>query len=298
MFKRITYLATLVLLLFGWAVPARAEDPLRITSMDVSVWPEYDQPGVLVQYQGTLYPAASKTNPRELSFLVPKGAGVGAACAIQSNGNHTSETWKESEADEGWTTITFQVTEPDFHVEYYYNPLTGAPDKKMTFAYQALLPADELQLDVQHPLKATNFVLTPETVNSHKDNDGFTYHSYLIKQIATGQKVSTNIAYTKTDPNPSVSGQPKSTTASSASNDSGINPNQVIVFGVMLGMLGIIVYFVWERNTHRSQPVAAHPQTSTTSYPARGEWFGGFCTQCGHAMETDDKFCARCGTSR
>ncbi len=45
MFKRIAFLATLVLLLFGWAVPARAEDPLRITRMDVSVWPEYDQPG-------------------------------------------------------------------------------------------------------------------------------------------------------------------------------------------------------------------------------------------------------------
>lgn len=297
MFKRISFIATLVVFLFSWTVPIRAEESLRVTSMVVSVWPEYDQPGVLVQYQGTLSPPASKTNPRELSFLVPKSAGVGAACAIQSNGNHTSETWKESEADAGWTKIAFQITEPDFHVEYYYNPLTSTPDKKMTFTYQAVLPADELQLDIQHPLKATNFVLTPETTYSHKDNEGFIYHSYRIKSVTTGQKVSTNIAYTKTDPSPSVSGQQKPAAASRASNEGGVNLNQAIVFSVMLGMLGIIVYFVWERKTRRTQPTIAHIP-DPMSYRARGEWYGGFCTQCGNPMEADDKFCARCGTPR
>lgn len=298
MFKRISFLATLVLFLFGWVIPVHAEEPLRIANMDVSVWPEYDQPGVLVQYQGAIAATASKANPRELSFLVPKGAGVGAACTIQTNGNHTSETWKESDADEGWTKIIFQVTEPNFHVEYYYNPLSGALDKKMAFTYQAILPVDELELDVQHPLKATNFVLTPETTDSHKDNDGFTYHAYLVKQVTAGQKISANIAYTKTDPSPSVSGQSKPATASSASNDGGVNLNQVIVFSVMLGMLGIIAYFVWERNARRTQLSLAHTQPSPTSHRPRGEWFGGFCTQCGNAMEKDDKFCARCGTSR
>ncbi len=298
MFKRISFLAIGIILLFGWVIPVRAEEPLRIANMDVSVWPEYDQPGVLVQYQGAIATTASKANPRELSFLVPKGAGVGAACAIQSNGNHTSETWKESDADEGWTRVTFQVTEPNFHVEYYYNPLTGAPNKKMAFTYQAILPADELVLDVQHPLKATNFVLTPETTDSHKDNDGFTYHAYLVKQVTAGQKISTDIAYTKTDPSPSVSGQQKPAATSSASNESGINLNQVIVFSVMLGMLGIIAYFVWERNARRTQPSLARAQPNSAHYRARGEWFGGFCTQCGNAMEVDDKFCARCGGSR
>lgn len=297
MFKRISFLAVLVWLLFGSAVPVRADESLRITSMNVSVWPEYDQPGVLVQYQGTLAATASKTNPRELSFLVPKGAGVGAACAIQSNGNHTSETWKEAGVDESWTKIPFQVTEPDFHVEYYYNPLIGAPNKKMTFLYQALLPIEELQLDVQHPLKAPNFVLTPEATYSHKDDEGFTYHSYLIKQVSAGQEVSTNVAYTKTDPRPSVSGQPKSATPLKASDENGINLNQMIVLGVILGMLGIIGYFIWERHTRRTQPISAHAPTPTR-YQPRGEWYGGFCTECSNSMEADDKFCAGCGTPR
>ncbi len=298
MLKRILFLATWTVLSLAIAAPARAEEPLRITSMGVYVWPEYDQPGVLVQYQGEIAATATKSNPREVSFLVPKGAGVGAACAIQANGNHTSETWKEADDEEGWTQVTFKINEPRFHVEYYYNPLAGAPDKKMVFTYKAVLPADELHLDVQHPLKATNFVLTPETSDSHKDNDGFTYHSYLFKPVATGQKISTSIAYTKTDPNPSVSGEKKPVSSTSAASDGGVNLNQVIVIGIALVMVGIVGFFVWDRNARRALPRVAHAQASRANRPAPGEWFGGFCTQCGNAMETDDKFCARCGAPR
>ncbi|MDE3089009.1 MAG: zinc ribbon domain-containing protein [Chloroflexota bacterium] len=299
MLKRIALLAILGVLSLGIASPARAEEPLRISSLDVSVWPEYDQPGVLVQYQGGLTAKADKTNPLELSFFVPKGAGVGAACAIQSNGNHTSETWKESDADNGLTKITFKVTEPQFHVEYYYNPLTGSPDKKMSFAYAAAMPADEVDLAIQHPLKATNFVLTPDAPNSHQDQDGFTYHAYAFKNVAVGQKLSTEVAYTKTDPKPSVSGDQKpasSTNATNSATDNGINPNQVIVLATVLAMAGIVAFFVWQRNTQRAQPRYANAETYRAAPRAGAAAPAGFCTQCGNAMAVGDKFCARCGS--
>ena len=299
MLKRIALLAILGVFSLGVASPAHAEESPRISSMDVSVWPEYDQPGVLVQYQGSLTAKADTTSPLELSFFVPKGAGVGAACAIQANGNHTSETWKESDADNGLTKITYQVTEPQFHVEYYYNPLPSSTDKKFSFTYTAALPADEVQLDVQHPLKATNFVLTPAAPNSHQDQDGFTYHAYTFKQVAVGQKLSTDIGYTKTDPKPSVSGDQKTTSSSSAStaaSDSGINPNQVIVLATVLAMAGIVAFFVWQRNIQRAQPRYVGAESYPANPRAGATAPGGFCTQCGNAMAVGDKFCARCGS--
>ena len=299
MLKRFALRAILVLLSLGIASPVRAEELLRISGMDVSVWPEYDQPGVLVQYQGSLAAKADKTSPLELSFFVPKGAGVGAACAIQANGNHTSETWKESDADSGLTKITFKVSEPQFHVEYYYNPLPTSTDKKFSFAYTAALPADEVDLAVQHPLKAMNFVLTPDAPNSHQDQDGFTYHAYTFKNVAVGQKLSTDVAYTKTDPKPSVSGDQKpasSTSAANAATDSGINPNQVIVLATVLAMAGIVAFFVWQRNTQRAQPRYADAETYRPTARTGAAAPGGFCTQCGNAMAAGDKFCARCGS--
>jgi hypothetical protein len=288
-------LTTLFLVMLS---PARAEEPLKITTMNVSVWPEYDQPGVLVQYQGNVAAQPTKTAPVELSFLVPKGAGVGAACAIQTNGNHTSETWKEAEADTGLTKVTFKVTEPIFHVEYYYNPLPAVTDKQFSFAYTAAIPADEVELDVQHPLKATNFALTPDAPNTHKDQDGFTYHAYSFKQVAAGQKLSTDVAYTKTDPKPSVSGDKPASSPSAAStaSDNGINPNQVIVLATAFAVAGILGFFIWQRNRRDAQDRFARAESFDEGPRPAARSEGGYCTQCGNAMEAGDRFCARCGS--
>ena len=297
MLKRLIVLALFTVLFLGLSSPVRAEEPLKISVMDISVWPEYDQPGVLVQYQGNLAAKADKTNPLQLSFFVPKGAGVGAACGIRSDGNHTSETWRESQADNDLTQITFKVTEPQFHVEYYYNPLPTTTDKKFSFAYTASLAADEVELDVQHPLKATNFALTPDAPDTHKDQEGFTYHAYTFKQVTTGQKLSAEVAYTKTDPKPSVSGnKPAATTAAANSaTDAAINPNQVIVLATFLAMAGIIVFFVWERKNRDARLRYAGAPVYETRAAAPVPSSGGFCTQCGSALQPGDRFCARCG---
>ncbi|MGE5262144.1 MAG: hypothetical protein ACM3S0_02075 [Acidobacteriota bacterium] len=299
MLKRLTIFSLFAMLFLGITSPALAEEPPKISAMDVSVWPEYDQPGVLVQYQGDLAVKADKSNPLELYFFVPKGAGVGAACAIQSNGNHTNETWKESEADNDLTKVTFKVTEPQFHVEYYYNPLPASTDKKFSFAYTAALPADEVDLAIQHPLKATNFVLAPDAPNTHQDQDGFTYHAYSFKPVTVGQKLSTEVAYTKTDPKPSVSGnKPASSTgAANTTSDSGVNLNQVIVIVTFVVMAGIIAYFVWERNNRKAQLHYARAESYEPAPQAGVLADNGFCTQCGNAMHSGDRFCARCGSA-
>lgn len=299
MLKRVFLFTLFATLFLAMTSPALAEEPLKISIMDISVWPEYDQPGVLVQYQGSLLATPTKTNPVEVYFLVPKGAGVGAACAIQSNGNHTSETWKETDADDALTKVTFKVTEPQFHVEYYYNPLPAAADKKFSFAYTAGLPTDEIDLDVQHPLKATAFTLTPDAPNSHKEQDGFTYHQYTFKQVAAGQKLSTDVAYSKSDPKPSVSSDKpaSSPSAADAASSGGINPNQLIVIATFLAMAGIIIYFVWERNRRVLQPAYGRVEHYEAAPQAAVLATNGFCTQCGSPMQAGDRFCARCGTA-
>jgi len=291
MLKRISFALILVLMTLGITSTVYADDPLRISSMDIFVFPEYDQPGVLVQYQGKIAAAADKSNPREVAFLVPKGVGISAACAIKTNGDHTSETWKESDAGDGFTQVTFKINEPQFHVEYYYNPLVGAPETKMDFGYKAFSPADEITFEIQHPLKATNFGLTPDSPDSHKADDGFTYHSYSFKQVSAGAKLVTSIAYTKTDPNPSVSGQKQTASSANKSADSNSNLNQAILVGIFLGAIVIAGVFFLQKNARRAEPCRASVQ-------ARGESSGGFCTQCGNGLDAEDKFCPRCGSPR
>ncbi len=295
MLKGIPFLAIVLVLASAIFSPAFAKDTTRIATLEISVWPEYDQPGVLVQYQGQIASADQSGAAHDISFLVPEGAGVGAACGIKTDGNHTSETWKESDAGDGFTTVTYKLSEPQFHVEFYYNPLVGATDKRMDFTYKAASAVDDLYLDIQHPLKATNFVLTPETTDSHTDKDGFTYHVYNQKQVTAGQTVSSKISYTKTDPNPSVSGQ-KSTPASATNQatTSGLNPNLVVVLAVLVAAAGLVAYFAFIR---RAQPqFAAVPVFE--SHGVQRISRGRFCTECGNPMEPEDRFCAKCGKER
>jgi zinc ribbon protein len=294
--KRFVLVAVLTSLLIGISQTVHAQQAVRIGSLGISVYPEYDQPGVLVQYEGAILGAADKSNPREVAFFVPQGAGVGAACAVQANGNHTSETWKESDASGGFTRVTYTISEPNFHLEYYYNPLTGVPDKKMDYVYQAALPADEIHIEIQHPLKATNFVLTPDTKDSHQDDDGFTYHTYTFKQVAAGQQVSASVAYTKTDPKPSISNAPKSAPASNSSNDSGVNPKLVVLLSVVVLGIGVVGYFVWERRGGRPRYAPARATRSSNTSPVTLQ--SGFCTECGSGLDAEDKFCGKCGTPR
>jgi hypothetical protein len=297
MLKRSPILAILLFSAFALFSPAHAlaEETTRIATLDISVWPEYDQPGVLVQYQGQIAGADKSGVSRDISVLVPKGAGVGAACGIKSDGNHTSETWRESDAGDGFTTVSYKMSEPQFHVEFYYNPLVGATDKTMEFTYKAASAVDDLYLEIQHPLKATNFTLSPDAPNSHTDKDGFTYHVYNQKQVAAGETVLSKISYTKTDPNPSVSGQ-KSTPATAANQEtpSGINPNLVVLLAVLVAAAGLIAYFAFIR---RAQPQFAAIPVSE-SHGAQRISLGGFCTGCGNAMEPEDGFCANCGKER
>lgn len=286
----------LLLILFGFPIATprsvSAQETIRIADLYISVWPEYDQPGVLVQYQGKVVETAESPLPREIAFLIPSGVGVTAACAVKSDGTHTSETWKEADADDGFTRVNYKLTEPQFHVEFYYNPLVGTTEKTMEFTYKAAVPADTLSLDIQHPLRATNFGLTPSETESHKDKEGFTYHTYNLKQIEVGQTVSTKVAYTKTDPSPSVSGQKSQSTTGQTPSVEGINPNLVVVLVVVVAALALVAFFVFVR---RPQLQVATIASSRTIHELS---HGGYCTECGFAMDADDSFCARCGTRR
>lgn len=61
----------LVGLVLAAAEPAAAEpDTARISNLKVSVWPEYDEPRVLVMYEGRLEAAASR---KRCDSVSPRG---------------------------------------------------------------------------------------------------------------------------------------------------------------------------------------------------------------------------------
>ena len=120
-------LCVLSLAAFAAPLTALAQSPDRITQLDISVWPEFDDPRVLVQLDGTL--AAQDGYPRELVFYMPAtGQLLATAYKDEQQQFLNTEPATVTDAGNGLKRIAFKVPKSNFHVEYYDDAIKGSSD--------------------------------------------------------------------------------------------------------------------------------------------------------------------------
>lgn len=277
--------------------PIAAQTPDRIGSLSISVWPEYDDPSVLVIYDGEF--ANKEGFPREVAFLVPANAKVNATAYGNSNGEFfNTDPWKTVDAGNGWTRVLFTLPQSIFHVEYYYSPLQGSPDKKMDYVFNAANPADSVRLEIQEPLKATNFKTEPVAATQTSRGHDFKYHVFQFSNVAAGQNLKVQVSYTKSDPNPSVANI--SVPANSLPSDSALNSsatssnNLILPVGIGAGgvALAVLGFLAWRLRSESGDA----PRRRERNKKSRGA--AAYCHECGNALRTQDVFCSKCGTRR
>ena len=88
-FRRLLLLVASVLGLFALLPAVRAAD-VRLDSMRVELWPEYDQPRMLVLYSAQL--AADTVFPARLEFHIPLDAGQPHAAGTERQ-RATARSW-------------------------------------------------------------------------------------------------------------------------------------------------------------------------------------------------------------
>ncbi len=298
------FIALSVVALVTLAAPALglAQTPERLTQLDIAIWPEFDDPRALVQFDGTL--AATDGYPREISFLIPATAQL-TATAYQDEQKQFLNTDPATvvAADNNWQRVTFKTPKPNFHLEYYDDAIQGAPDKTLAFVYNALLPADAVQVQVQQPLKSADFKTTPAAALISEGMHGFKYHLFNYPGVAAKQDLKLQIAYTKTDPNPSMQNVVPPTTAnqtapqtSLADSSTALSTSQwltLVGVGVALA-LGLLALGLWYT---RRQPGLAFAGAHSGA-GKRAERVNAFCSQCGNGLRTGDNFCPKCGAKR
>ena len=111
---------------------ALAQTPDRLTSLKISIWPEFDKPSVLVLLDGVL--ADPSNLPRPVSVLIPSDAQLSVTTWTNPDGSFAPEQpAQQTKQDDGYTRATFTIAQPRFRVEYYHDLLRGAPDKTLDF---------------------------------------------------------------------------------------------------------------------------------------------------------------------
>jgi hypothetical protein len=272
---------TILLLTVLTVSPAMAQSftDLRLERANVSVWPEYDDPRLLILYEGAFVDDGGF--PRTVEFPVPLGIDVNQAAGLTPDGRYLRQPYQIIPED-GYALLRYELPIPTFFFEYYYHPIEGETDQSIDWWLRSRYPIADLQVDVQQPLKATGFTVLPPADLINAGQDGFKFHLFTHRTLDVGEEMKLHIRYTKADPEPSVTRQPfvepgAAAPVATSTLSQELYPTLLIVIGAAGLLAGGGYWYLKQRQA-----------LTVTSY----------CHQCGKELHADDRFCPRCGTRR
>ncbi len=285
-----------ILFLFGaLGVPVgvQAQSPIKLSMLQVQLWPEYDQPSMLVIYDFKL--PANAQLPVSVAMSFPKDAHLVAVASLAQDGSLVNTDYVGPTNNEAMQSITIQIqTQTTYHLEYY-EPLPRTGDQRQfKYVWPGDYAVDDLSISLRLPPDTTSIVTNPD-MKSAKGADG---SSNLIKDfgaLAAGQQFPLQVTYTKTTNTLSVPAESVQPSKPLGSN----TPGRVLLSNYLpyiLGALGILAVgaasiYLLQPHNRQLQRRQTHP--SHTAARGKAEVY---CHQCGARAEPGDKFCRVCGT--
>ncbi len=187
--------AILLLVVLGTILPAQAQQsPVVIERLEIALWPEYDDPRLLVIYRGEL--AEDPQGP--LVLAIPITAQVHAAAHVGPDGRLLADAWQIVGADDRQQIVMFVPGSREFQFEYYDDVIGPGPKKSFIFQFQSgRYEVKDLEIEVQRPLRAWELKATPPLQAEGIDARGFGYFSRRVGAVPLGtlveQRVSCNV---------------------------------------------------------------------------------------------------------
>ena len=293
-------LLVLALLLFPPSLVLAQTDPPAIEQMTIEIWPDFDQPAVLVLITG-FFPEGTP-NPTEVTLPLPNGADIHVVAVYTEDDVLTDQGVEYTTGD---NVVTFSTPGTGFRLEYYVPYETLGNQHSFNYTWLADIPTNELTLMIQEPFAATSLTTNPTAVNVTEEK-GLTYHTLPPQPVPAGTPFSVDVTYTMSSPQLTVDSQvpedtavtnpepaPPSATSSTSFLD---NINWPLVLAGA-GLLLIIAAVIWQITSSRSgskRPVKPKRQTGSTK-SAKGA--AKYCHECGQPLQPGDKFCRECGTA-
>jgi hypothetical protein len=309
--KRVPLLLSFLLALLVY--PAQAQDTPSLSNLEISLWPEFDRAEVLVIYQAMLAPDTPLPSPVEIR--IPARVGKPTAVAYASEGRLLNLEYVTQEVGE-WLVVSFELSAPEFQLEYYDDQLLIHPDgrREFSFSYQADYPTDGFGLQVQVPPHSEEFDLQPAADSVAAGDYGLDYHFAEAGPLEPGQVLAWSLSYVNASsiltedilfPEPS---QPTQTTQPELATAEEGHDSTALIFVLGLGAtLAVGVGAFWLGR--RTQPLPEPPPSKRRKRrgSGRGRTSGSaqdrlpdgveaaFCFQCGAELRPDSDFCHQCG---
>ncbi len=276
---------------------------LRIDTLKIDIWPEYDQPSALVIYHITL--DANTSLPVEMAFRIPAAAGEPNALAAGQSDDAAvlRNLTYERTVDGEWATLRFTTGMPVIRIEYYDPSLVkqGA-SRRFEFTWLGDYAANRMIIEVQQPAGARDVSLNPNLGTGVLNQDGLLYYRADLGSRAAGETQVISLVYQKDTETLSVENVPVEPADPITTSGSG-TPVFNGALPWLLGLLGVVLIaggglWYWQSGKSRERPRQARGRRRATepeSAPAPAEGHI-YCHQCGKRAAANDRFCRTCGT--
>lgn len=253
-----------LVLAFSSVAQAAEQQNLPMQQLDLSIWPEYDRPQVLVIYNGVLQNNTGKPFQGEIRYNLPQGAEVNMVCElekgmlcqpyniVQTEGGQ-QVVWRPSRAIQPGETFPVMF-------EYYYNPVSGAGKRDLEIDLAPGFAVGQLRVTVQEPLRASEFKLDPPPQSTGKEEvqgQTFTTYYYSYSNFPADGKLRFRLSYNKADANPSVSNAAKQASTSAQEGkglnfSTSFNPTIIVLLAAFVAVLLVFLFVAL-----RQQPAPA-----------------------------------------
>ncbi len=282
---------SLFLLLVGTGF---AQGVPRVQTLSISLWPEYDDPRVLVIMTGTLEEANQRVR-----IPLPPNAELNAVAYASEDGRLLTAEWSPEILDDR-TYIIVSVPTQQFHIEYYLDAVS--PGERTVV--QVRIPVPEAQiaravLTVQQPRNTTDFTATPPLGEPEAGFDNLMYASRDLGPLAPGDVVEQEVQYTRLVPGLSTTPRVATTPVTPTGSPRAPARNWVPV-GVGVAMVIVIAVLVvwWLRRQSAAVDVPTPSRREVRKRAMDTTVLPNYCPNCGHPFGPNDRFCAMCGTKR
>ncbi len=296
-----SYLLILLLLSIFLSIPAQAQGDLTLSSVEVDLWPEYDDPSMLVIYRIAL--ASGTSLPAEFRLRIPADAGSPSAVASrQPDGSLLNAVYAQS-SDGEWNTLVITATSLELQVEYY-DPNLVIEGQSRTFAYQ--WPGDHVvqsfSIQFKQPLDSTDLKLSPGNFGQPlRDENGLLTYNQNVGAVPAGSPISIEVGYNRESDSPSLFLLNPTLTAPgepAASETSDALPWVLGGVGFTLLVGGGLWYLrsrqeVETRSARRHRSRRAVGSKNSSVPAAEGQVY---CHRCGRRAVAGDRFCRDCGS--
>lgn len=278
----------------------QAENP-AFDRLEVALWPEYDQPRVLVFYRALISPQVEL--PAEVALPIPASVGEPSAVAFQGENGELLVAEYRREVVGDWAWIYVQAESPGLWIEYYDDLGRSGTERSYAFTWPGGVSIGALTYEVQQPAGATDMRVAPAGAPQIGDF-GLTYYRSSLGPRERHEEAMISLAYLKGDDALSVDATMAGPALERPATTQGSTPNLTDQLPYILGAFGLVLVLVggvllWRTRRGGSVAVrrARKPRRSRPRRTDASEVDASpiFCHVCGAQAAAGDLYCRRCG---